>query len=50
MATRDASAGIAAGHVSVRPQEMSIRGVHPCEILVLQAALDRRTPRWFIES
>jgi len=46
VASRDASAGLAAGHVMMRPPEHALRTVHPSELLVLHAAMSEPTPEW----
>jgi hypothetical protein len=48
VASRDVSAGLAAGHVMFRPAELSLQTVHPLELLVLQSALSETEPRWYI--
>jgi len=50
VAARDASAGLVAGHAMFRPPWLVFRTVHPLEVLVLQSALDRETPRWTAPS
>lgn len=50
IASRDASAGLAAGHVMHRPRWLQLKKVHPLEVLVLSAALAQETPRWYPDS
>jgi hypothetical protein len=48
VAARDASAGLAVGHVMMRPAEYALSEVHPCELVVLRAAMTEPTPEWVV--
>lgn len=48
LARRDATEGIVAGHVMVRPDGLFLEYANPLEILVLQRGLRDELPCWFV--